>query len=38
MKKKAYLYLGLLGVGLMLGGLSALISKNVSETLAYELD
>ena len=29
MKKKAYLYLGLLGVGLMIGGLSALISKNV---------
>ena len=38
MKKKAYLYLGLLGVGLMLGGLSALISKNAGGAYAAEIE
>ena len=38
MKKKAYLYLGLLGVGLMIGGLSALISKNVGGAYAAEIE
>ena len=33
-KKKAYLYLGLLGVGLMLGSFGALISRNTGSTLA----
>lgn len=33
-KKKAYLYLGLLGVGLMLGSFGALISRNAGSTLA----
>ena len=37
-KKKAYLYLGLLGVGLMLGSFGALISRNTGSTLALPDD
>lgn len=36
MKKKLYLYLGLLGVGLILGSFGALINKNIDNT--YALD
>ena len=37
-KKKAYLYLGLLGVGLMLGSFGALISRNTGFTVALPDD